>query len=259
MEIIQIVILGLVQGLTEFLPISSSGHLVILQRIFAINENQLLISVLLHFGTLIPVLIVFRKDIFEILSFKKSKRHFIFLIIVASIPTALMGIFFEDFFEKLFSSTISTAFMLIVTGFILLLGDRLANYDNTITNFKWLNAILVGLAQGFAIIPGISRSGSTITASLIQGLKKEDAARFSFILSIPVIGGAGLLKVFDAVSVGVNNFNVTAMALGILSSIVSGYIAIRYFIYILKKQKLIYFSYYCWILGTIILIYEGLY
>ncbi len=259
MEIIKIVILGLVQGLTEFLPISSSGHLVILQKLFAINENQLLISVLLHFGTLIPVLIVFRKDIIDILSFKKNKRHFIFLIIVASIPTAIMGIFFEDFFEKLFSSTISAAFMLIVTGFILLLGDRLANYDNTLSNFKWLNAILVGLAQGFAIIPGISRSGSTITASLIQGLEKEDAARFSFILSIPVIGGAGLLKITDAVSVGVNNFNLTAMILGILSAIISGYIAIRYFIYILKKQKLIYFSYYCWILGTIILIYEGLY
>ncbi|MCF8001537.1 MAG: undecaprenyl-diphosphate phosphatase [Halanaerobiales bacterium] len=259
MEIIKIVILGIVQGLTEFLPISSSGHLVILQKLFAINENQLLISVLLHFGTLIPVLIVFRKDIFEILSFKKNKRHFIFLIIIASIPTALIGIFFEDFFENLFSSTISTAFMLIVTGFILLLGDRLANYDSTITKFKWLNAIIVGLAQGIAIIPGISRSGSTITASLIQGLKKEDAARFSFILSIPVIGGAGLLEVSDAINIGVNNFNITAMILGVLSAIISGYIAIKYFIYILKKQKLIYFSYYCWILGTIILIYEGLY
>src|SRR6056297_1532627 len=259
MEIIKIVILGLVQGLTEFLPISSSGHLVILQKLFAINENQLLISVLLHFGTLIPVLIVFRKDIIDILSFKKNKRHFIFLIIVASIPTAIMGIFFEDFFEKLFSSTISAAFMLIVTGFILLLGDRLANYDNTLSNFKWLNAILVGLAQGFAIIPGISRSGSTITASLIQGLEKEDAARFSFILSIPVIGGAGLLKITDAVSVGVNNLNITAVILGFISAVISGYIAIKYFLYILEKQKLIYFSYYLWIIGVIILLFEGLF
>jgi len=259
MEIIKIVILGLVQGLTEFLPISSSGHLVILQKLFAINENQLLISVLLHFGTLIPVLIVFRKDIIDILSFKKNKRHFIFLIIVASIPTAIMGIFFEDFFEKLFSSTISAAFMLIVTGFILLLGDRLANYDNTLSNFKWLNAILVGLAQGFAIIPGISRSGSTITASLIQGLEKEDAARFSFILSIPVIGGAGLLKVGDAFSQGVSNFNTLAIALGMISAVISGYIAIKYFIYILKSKKLIYFSYYLWIIGAIILLYEGIF
>ncbi|MFO7815122.1 MAG: undecaprenyl-diphosphate phosphatase [Halanaerobiales bacterium] len=259
MEIIKIIILGLVQGLTEFLPISSSGHLVILQKLFAINENQLLISVLLHFGTLIPVLIVFKKDILEILSFKKSKRHFFFLIIVASIPTAIMGIFFEDFFEKLFRSTISTALMLIVTGFILLLADKLANYDKKITNFKGLNAVLVGVAQGFAIIPGISRSGSTITASLIQGLEKEDAARFSFILSIPVIGGAGLFKIKDAVQLGVQNFNIPAMVLGVLSAVISGYFAIKYFLYILKKQKLIYFSYYCWILGTFILLYEGLF
>lgn len=259
MEILKIVVLGLIQGLTEFLPISSSGHLVITQKLFGINENQLLISVLLHFGTLIPVLIIFWEDIKEILSFKKEKRHFIFLIIVASIPTALMGIFFEDFFESLFASTISTAFMLIITGFILLIGDKLANYDKDITNFKWLNAIIVGIAQGLAIIPGISRSGSTITASLVQGLKKEDAARFSFILSIPVIGGAGLLKVGDAFSQGVSNFNTLAVVLGMISAVISGYIAIKYFIYILKSKKLIYFSYYLWIIGVIILLYEGIF
>ncbi|MGM0445729.1 MAG: undecaprenyl-diphosphate phosphatase [Bacillota bacterium] len=259
MEIIKIIVLGFIQGLTEFLPISSSGHLVIMQKIFGIKENQLLISVLLHFGTLIPVLIIFWQDIKEILSFKKEKRHFIFLIIVASIPTALMGIFFEDFFEKLFASTVSTAVMLIVTGFILLVGDRFADYDKEITNFKWLNAVLVGIAQGMAIIPGISRSGSTITASLIQGLKKEDAAKFSFILSIPVIGGAGLLKINDAFSQGVSNFNILAIVLGMITAVISGYAAIKYFIYILKSKKLIYFSYYLWIIGAIILLYEGIF
>jgi|AntRauTorckE6833_2_1112554.scaffolds.fasta_scaffold00403_20 undecaprenyl-diphosphatase len=259
MEIIKIIVLGLIQGLTEFLPISSSGHLVIMQKIFGIKENQLLITVLLHFGTLIPVLIIFWKDIKEILFFKKNKRHFIFLIIVASIPTALIGIFFEDFFENLFASTVSTAIMLIITGFILLIGDRLANYDKEITNFKWLNAVLVGIAQGMAIIPGISRSGSTITASLVQGLKKEDAAKFSFILSIPVIGGAGLLKINDAFSQGVSNFNTLAIVLGMISAVISGYLAIKYFIYILKSKKLIYFSYYLWIIGAIILLYEGIF
>ncbi|MDZ7672378.1 MAG: undecaprenyl-diphosphate phosphatase [Halanaerobiales bacterium] len=259
MEIIKIIVLGFVQGLTEFLPISSSGHLVIMQKIFGIKENQLLITVLLHFGTLIPVLIIFWEDIKEILSFKKDKRHFIFLIIVASIPTALIGIFFEDFFENLFASTVSTAVMLIITGFILLIGDRLANYDKEITNFKWLNAVLVGIAQGMAIIPGISRSGSTITASLVQGLKKEDAAKFSFILSIPVIGGAGLLKINDAFSQGVSNFNTLAIVLGMISAVISGYLAIKYFIYILKSKKLIYFSYYLWIIGAIILLYEGIF
>lgn len=259
MEIIKIIALGIIQGLTEFLPISSSGHLVIAQKLFNIYENQLLLTVLLHFGTLIPVIIIFRKDILELITFKKRKRHFLFLIIVASIPTALMGIFFEDFFEKLFASTISTAIMLIITGFILLLGDKIAKYDKEITDFKWLNAVLVGIAQGIAIIPGISRSGSTITASLIQGLKKEEAARFSFILSIPVIGGAGLLKINDAINVGVSNFNITAVILGFISAVISGYIAIKYFLYILKKQKLIYFSYYLWIIGIIILLFEGLF
>src|SRR6056297_22426 len=258
MGIIKLFSLGIVQGLTEFLPISSSGHLVIIQKLFAVKENQLLISVLLHFGTLIPVIIIFRKDIIEILKLKEEKRHFIFLIIIASLPTALIGIFFEDFFEKLFSSTISTAFMLIITGFILLIGDKLADYDKDISRFKWFNALLVGLAQGFAIIPGISRSGSTIVASLIQGLKKEEAARFSFILSIPVIGGVGLLKVSQAVNNGVDNFNITAMLSGVLGAIIAGYIAIRYFLFILKNKKLIYFSYYCWIVVFIILIIEGL-
>ncbi len=258
MEMSKIIFLGIIQGLTEFLPISSSGHLVIFQRVLDIHYEGLLLEVFLHFGTLIPVLIIFWQDIKEILFFKKEKRHLTWLILIGIIPTGLMGYFLEDFFEGLFSSVITVGFMLLVTGLLLYLVERVGQVNKDLSGMKTHNAIIVGIAQGLAVIPGISRSGTTIAASLFQGLDRESAARYSFLISIPVIFGAGLLKVSDAVTAGTSGLSWSLIIAGVIAAAVSGYFAIKYLLHILKSGSLVIFSYYCWGLGFLIIILAGL-
>jgi len=181
----QAIFLGLIQGLTEFIPVSSSGHLVIIQHFLEIEENQLLFNVVLHIGTLLPIFIIFWRDIKEMILFKKKKRKEIFYILIAIIPTGIIGILFEDFFENLFSNSFLTALMLIITGTILYFTEKINSGDKEIKQLKLWQPLLVGIAQGGAIIPGISRSGTTIAASIFQGLNRKEAARFSFLISIP--------------------------------------------------------------------------
>lgn len=259
MEIIKIIFLGIIQGLTEFLPISSSGHLVIFQYLMGINSEGLILEVFLHFGTLIPVLFIFRKDIIDILLLKKEKRHLTWLIFVGIIPTGLMGYFLEDFFEKLFASVLTVGYMLLITGLLLYLAERMGKVTKSLSEMKSHNAIIVGIAQGLAIIPGISRSGSTIVAALFQGLDREIAARYSFLLSIPVIFGAGLLKIHDLITVGTGSLSWGLILTGVIASALAGYVAIKYLLYVLKKGSLIIFSYYCWLLGILIIVLAGLY
>lgn len=258
MEMIKVIILGLIQGLTEFLPISSSGHLVIVQTLFGIETEQLTLDVFLHFGTVIPILIIFRKDIRDILLFKKEKRRLSLLILIGIIPTGLIGILFEDFIIKLFSSVLIVGYMLLITGFLLYLAERLGKASRGLDEMKGYNAIIVGVAQGFAAIPGISRSGSTIVASLLQGLDRDAAARYSFLIAIPVILGAGLLQLKDALIVGLTGLTWELIIAGTISAAVSGYLAIKYLLHVLKSGSLLVFSYYCWALGLIIILLAGL-
>jgi len=248
------IILGIVQGLTEFLPISSSGHLVIFQSLFNVKENQLTFSIFLHFGTLLPIIIIFWQDIKDIILFKKEKRRLTYLILIAIIPTAFIGIFFEDFFAGLFSSVINVGFMLIITGLLLFLAEKWTAGSKHVEDLKSWQAILVGVAQGIAILPGISRSGLTIVASLFQKLSREDAARFSFLISIPVIGGAGLLELKDLFGNATVNIDITNVILGVTAAMISGYFAIKYLLHILHEGSLIIFSYYCWFVGIIIIL-----
>lgn len=258
MEMIKVIILGLIQGLTEFLPISSSGHLVIVQTLFGIETEQLTLDVFLHFGTVIPILIIFRKDIRDILLFKKEKRRLSLLILIGIIPTGLIGILFEDFIIKLFSSVLIVGYMLLITGFLLYLAERLGKASRDLDEMKGYNAIIVGVAQGFAAIPGISRSGSTIVASLLQGLDRDAAARYSFLIAIPVILGAGLLQLKDALIVGLTGLTWELIIAGTISAAVSGYLAIKYLLHVLRSGSLLVFSYYCWALGLIIILLAGL-
>jgi undecaprenyl-diphosphatase len=250
----QAVFLGLIQGLTEFIPVSSSGHLVIAQHFFEIQEEQILFNVILHIGTLIPIFIIFWQDIKDMLLLKKEKRKETFYILLAIIPTGIIGVLFEDFFERLFSNAYLTALMLIVTGLILYVTEKIDGGEKEVEELKFWQPLLVGLAQGGAIIPGISRSGTTIAASLFQGLNREAAARFSFLMSIPVIGGAGFLQFLNVVESGSFKLELKIVLLGFFSAVISGYLAIKILLKVLAEKKLDYFSYYCWLAAAAVII-----
>lgn len=258
MDLIKIIFLGIIQGITEFLPISSSGHLVIFQNLFGINTDQITLDIFLHFGTVIPVIIIYWDDVRDILLFKKEKRRLTYLILIGIIPTGIIGFMFEDFFEKLFASSLSVGYMLLITGLLIYLSERLSKVRFKLEDMKEHNAIIVGIAQGLAIIPGISRSGSTIVASLLQGMDRESAARYSLLVAIPVILGAGLLKTKDAITVGLIGLSWGSLLLGSLAAAISGYFAIKYLLHILRQGSLIIFSYYCWTVGLLIIIIAGI-
>lgn len=271
MEILKAVLLGLVQGLTEFLPISSSAHLVLAQSVLNFEGPHLLFDVMVHGGTMLAVLVYFYKDIWQIISAlggtwgeyragKSSteiwhdhpKRWFFLLIIIGSIPTGIIGLVFKDYFEALFSAPQVAAVMLLVTGSILFLAERYASLRAKGESLNTLDALLIGTAQGIAIIPGISRSGITISAGLLRGIDRKVVASFSFILSIPAITGAMVIELKDIALVGPSYL--TAYALGTVVAFLSGLAAIKFLLSLLAKHRLAVFSYYCWIVGTISLL-----
>lgn len=268
MTLFQSIILGIFQGISEFLPISSSGHLVILQHFFGIKEGNLFFTEMLHFGTLISIVIVYFNDIINIIVefFKmlgdgiKNKKFKItndyqklaLLIIIGSIPTAIIGLLFEDFFEKLYSSSllpIGIAFL--VTGFLLWIANKKPNETKKVKEMTILDSLIVGTFQGIAIIPGISRSGSTIVAGLFRGFDRSLATEFSFLLALPATFGAGLLGIMDVIKTGSKTTVDAPLIIGILLSTIVGILAIKFLIKVLKKNKLHYFSYYLWIIGCI--------
>jgi len=258
MDMIKVIVLGIIQGVTEFLPISSSGHLVIFQYLFGIKTDQLTLTVFLHFGTVIPVIIIYWEDVKGILMFKKEQRRLSWLVLVGIIPTGILGFLFEDYIEGLFSSIQIVGYMLLITGLLIYLTERLSKVKFSLNKMKEHNAIIVGLAQSLAMIPGISRSGSTIVSSLLQGLDRESAAKFSFLLSVPVIFGVGLLELKDVLTIGLVELSWLNIFLGFLASAISGYFAIKYLIHILKKGSLVIFAYYCWVVGIIVIILAGI-
>ncbi|MFW5995723.1 MAG: undecaprenyl-diphosphate phosphatase [Halanaerobiaceae bacterium] len=259
MEIIKAVILGTIQGLTEFLPVSSSGHLVISQTLLGLDPGQLTLNVFLHFGTLLPIFIIFWQDIRDIILLKKEKRTLTLLIIIGTLPAGLLGVTLKNYISLLYASTMTTGYMLLITGSLLFLAEKIPAEEKDLTSFRPLNALLVGFFQALAILPGISRSGSTIVGALLQKLNREDAARFSFLLSIPVILGAGVLEAGEILVHGTKGTSYSAILSGTLMAAISGYLAIKFLLHILKKGSLIVFSIYCWSLGAIVLLSAGLF
>ena len=254
MGITRAILLGLVQGLTEFIPVSSSGHLIILQNLLGIKSN-LTLNVFLHFGTLIAVIIAFWPDIKKIISLQKGYKKLAVLLIIGTIPAGLIGFFGEDFFEAIFSSVKVVGFMLIITGLLLWLSDRISGSE-TVKNMRCSDAIFIGFAQALAIFPGISRSGATIAGGLFKGLNRRLAARYSFLLSIPIITGATLVKSVDLYQAGLNNINNLELLLATLSASISSYFAIKILLSLIKMKKLSFFAYYCWLLALIILLFN---
>ena len=252
MNLFNVIILGIVQGVTEFLPISSSGHLVIFQHFMNIEEG-LTLNVFLHFGTLLAVVVVFWDDIIGMITLKKEYRKLTYYVILGSVPAGVIGILFEDTFERLFSTITVVGIALLVTGTLLWLSDRIENEERSIKDMDWNDSIVVGFAQAFAIIPGISRSGSTIVGGLFKGLNRQLAAKFSFLLSIPVIGGATLLKTKDLVTMGMGNITFFELLVGTLSAALAGYFSIKLLLKLISKEKLSVFAYYCWVLGLAVI------
>ena len=275
MTTFQAIILRLIQGLAEFLPISSSGHLALAQHFFGINSDSVLIfAVLLHVGTLISVFIVYWKDILGLIyeffgTFadlvktkrfdvnKNATRRMCWLIITATVPTAVIGFLFDEKFEKLYSNVLAIGICLVITGCILFAAEKWGKNLHGIKNTKFKHAITVGILQGCAIAPGISRSGSTIVGGLACGLKREWAVRFAFLVSIPPILGSLILELPDALAAGTVDSSLTVPILaGVIVSAVSGLIAIKGMIRLVSGKKLTYFSYYTWILGISVIVYS---
>lgn len=256
MTIIEALLLGLIQGLTEFLPVSSSGHLVIFQDLLGMNEPGVTLEIILHFGTLFSVIWVFRKDFFDLFAFinDKRQRHFLLMLLIGTIVTALIGLLFRGYVDYLFQSTLVVGFMLIVTGVILKLITTIKTGEKEIIEMNIKDAALVGLLQGLAIMPGISRSGSTILASLWCGLDRNSAIKYSFMLSAPVILGATILETRDLFLAGLDREMIIYYVAGGLVAFISGIFAIKTFIRLLTQSKFYYFSYYCWAVGSLVII-----
>jgi undecaprenyl-diphosphatase len=268
-ELIQALVLGIVQGISEFVPISSSGHLVLVPWFFGWEKPSLLFDTMLHWGTLVSIFLVFWRDFWNIIvavvrglmqrSLADFNARLGWLIVIGSIPAAVVGLLFKDFFEELFHSPRSVGFFLLVTAALLLGSEwltRSAAQRRPLQRLTLRDTIIIGLGQALALAPGISRSGSTIAAGLIAGLNRETAARFSFLLGTPAFFGAGLLELLDAL--GTDQADVVAqlpaLIVGFLASAIVGYMAIRLLLAYLRTHSLHIFAYYCITMGLIVIL-----
>lgn len=271
MTVLHAMLLGLVQGIAEFLPISSSGHLVLFQNLFGLETGGggVIFEVLLHVGTLVSVLFFYWKDVKElILAFidmvkdlfkgkfdinKTPARRFIGLLVIATVPLVI-ALIFKDSIEQAFSSTRFVGFALLVTGFILYLTDKIPNGHYDQSNLRYRNAFIVGCFQLFAILPGISRSGSTIFGGTFMGLSKKFAVKFSLLMSMIAILGAVVTSIPDMAGGALVGVSPLACIMGMIVSALSGIVAIKFLVKMLSNQKFKYFSYYCWAVGLISII-----
>lgn len=259
---IQALILGLIQGLTEFLPVSSSGHLEIGKALFGLDlsgQESLTFDVVVHAGTALSTIVVFRKDIGKLvaglLKFKwNDETKFSLFILISMVPAGIIGLAFEEEISALFEGQLLLiGATLGVTGLLLFLADRAKSTGKEVSG---LEALLIGIAQAIAILPGISRSGATISTSVLLGIDREKAAKFSFLMVLPIILGKALLDTKDIVSGEALGAEVSTMALimGLLAAFVSGIVACNWMIALVKRAQLKYFSFYCFAVALIVLV-----
>lgn len=274
MSLLEGILLGIVQGLTELLPVSSSAHLVFAQSLIqGFKQPGVLFDVVLHVGTTVAVALFFRREIGEILvallpkGYRRSlsgrldtalndgwvgtRRRFLLYLIVATAITGAIGLGFKDVIHDLFESVELAASMLLVTGILLFLSDRVKNPVRTEAQMNLLDGIVIGVIQGIAVLPGISRSGSTITFGLFRGIEGETAARFSFLLSIPAIAGAAVLEARHAEAIPQDQ--IAVYAAGGLAAAVVAYLTLKFLFLVVRKRNLRFFAYYCWIVGAAVL------
>ena len=286
MSILQAIFLGIVQGLTEFLPVSSSGHLAILQNVFHIDTGSTVtFDVMLHVGTLLVVFLVYWKDICKLIVealrmladifanlktlfsrnntgepkkyrriIRTNYRKFVLLILVSTIPTGLMGYFGRKLIEDASGTLLVPGICLLITAALLLLSDQVDNCWKIPKDVSWGEGVLVGIAQGFATLPGLSRSGSTIAACTFCGFERRFAVKYSFILSIPAILGAAVLELGDIASEGVSASMMGNYLAGMAAAAICGYFAIRTIGNLVKKRKMKYFAFYCIAIGILAIV-----
>lgn len=250
MSVFIALILGIIQGLTEFLPVSSSGHLVLLQKIFNISNNVILFDIILHLGTLLAVVIVFRKSIISLIKNPFSKK--MKFLIVGSIPTFLIALLFKDFFTNAFSGNLLFVGFFI-TAILLLIASIIDKKYKNNKPMKYKYILTMGLFQGFAILPGLSRSGSTITSSIVLGVNKEEALEYSFLLSIPIILASLVYElIFSPISLA--SFNILPFVIGFIASAIFGFLSIKFMIKLVKSNSYKYFAVYLIILSVFLVL-----
>ena len=267
MEIIYSIFAGIIQGLTEFLPISSSGHLVIWHELWTINlPSELLFDVVLHLGTLLALIVFFAKDLskysiaffqsFGQWQFKKNiNQRLAWLLIIGTVPAVIIGYFLEDIIASSFRQPYWVAVSLVVIAIFFILVEKIATQKKDLPGISVKNSLIIGFAQAIALIPGVSRSGITISAGLLSGLNRAVAARFSFLLSIPIVLGAGLKKLFDLSSLNLAGLDWLILVVGFVASVLTGYFCIKYFLKYLQKNTLKPFAVYRFILAAAIIGY----
>ncbi|MBD3403294.1 undecaprenyl-diphosphate phosphatase [candidate division GN15 bacterium] len=251
MTFLDAIILGILQGLTEFLPVSSSGHLVLAQALLEVEEPGVSFEVLMHLGTLLSVLVYFRSRIYDLIrsifvSAMTEERRIVLFLIIGTVPAGLAGVLLKDFFERAFGDPAMTSVMLFVTGALLLLTRFIRKADQPI---KLGNAILMGIGQAMAIMPGISRSGATIATGMIAGVNPAKAAEFSFLLAIPAIAGATVLQADQLMAM--NTANLAIYFTGALMSFLTGLGAVYGVLATIRRGKFDYFAYYCFAAGAL--------
>jgi len=267
MDLLQALILGIVQGATEFLPISSSAHLVLVPWALGWPEPGLPFDTMVHWGTLLAVVTYFRDDLWQLTrawwaSVRERSinpdplRRVAWLLLIGTIPGALAGFLFEDFFTALFSQPRLVAGLLLLTGALLALSEIIGQRARLMTDVRLADALLIGLGQALAIAPGISRSGATIAAGLGRGLTREAAARFSFLLATPIIFGAGLLQALHLATGAYPGTSALPLVIGFTSATATGYLCIRFLLDYLRRRSLWAFAAYCWLVGLLALGYS---
>jgi len=263
-DAIRVFLLAIVQGIAEFLPISSSGHLVIgnelLQRALGtgLQEDGLTLNIVLHVGTLGSILVVYYQRLYRLIV--EMDWRLCAAIVLASVPAAIVGIGFKDRLDPLFESPAVAGFGLMITATLLILSQRLQSGRFTERNLPWPIALIVGLFQAVALIPGVSRSGSTISGGLLCGMERESAATFSFLIAIPAIGGAAaidLLKWFRPGAAHPHAMPIGILLMGMIVSFLVGIAALRLLIRLISRQRLHWFGYYCFVMGTAVLIWQA--
>jgi undecaprenyl-diphosphatase len=267
MTIIQSIILGIIQGITEFVPVSSSGHLVLTPFLFGWRlppEHTWVFNVLIQVGTLVAVIIYFWRDLIQIAiaffeglrrrqPFATPEYRMGWYLILATIPAVLVGLLLKDTVESAFDSPRATAYFLLLTAVLLLLAELAGKRQNKMVDLNWKDALIIGAFQVLSLFPGVSRSGSTITGGMLRSLDRPAAARFSFLMSIPVMLGAGLIATFDLFQIDDLNVLLPALTAGFLTSVVVGYLSIHWLLRFLARRPLYIFSAYCAAAGLLLL------
>jgi undecaprenyl-diphosphatase len=270
MTIIQAIILGIIQGLSEFIPISSSAHLVITQSIFGWqipDQEAFVFDVLVHLGTLVAVVLYFRRELWQIIQavvtgivrkrpFDEGMSRLGWIILLATVPAVIIGFIFQSQVEQAFSSPLFAGIFLMVTALLLFLAEIIGNRSKALAEINWKDGLIIGLFQAIALLPGISRSGSAITGGMIRNLDRPSSARFSFLLSIPAILGAVVLASVDLVQSPNFSLQVPTIIGGFIVSGIVGYLSIRWLLSYLTKRPLYIFSAYCFVVSMVIIIYS---